>query len=144
MRNIEQEAEALARLFEGRNHAAFARETKFPGGQAMIYQNITGRKPISLDGAIAYAKGFGCPIANISRHWAQVLSVLPLYAGETPNPYGGNVAPIGARLPQITPLQAQLLEISSGLSETGLAILIGRAQEIALHHPARPAKNQQN
>jgi hypothetical protein len=143
MRNIEQESEALARLFEGRNRAAFARETKFPGGQAMIYQNITGRKPISLDGAIAYAKGFGCPIANISQHWAQVLSALPLYASEAPNQYGGNVAPIGTRL-QISPLQAQLLEISSGLNETGIAILIGRAQEIAMQYPARPAKNLQN
>ena len=138
MRNIEQEAAALAQRFKGRNRAAFARDTKFPGGQAMIYQNITGRKPISLEGAIAYAKGFGCPIVDISRHWAQILSTLPLYAAEPPRHYGDTHD--DSPKPALTPLQASLMEIALTLSEIGLAMLIGRAQEIALHHPALAAK----
>ena len=32
----------------------------------MIYQHITGRRPISLDAAIAYATGFKCPLEEIS------------------------------------------------------------------------------
>lgn len=142
MRNLEQEAASLTRRFEGRNRAAFARETRFPGGQAMIYQNITGRKPISLDGAIAYAKGFACPIAEISPYWAQVISALPLYASEPVNGYSKareqNASACGA----LSPLQSELLEITARLSETGLAILVGRAHEIALQHPASNQKTK--
>lgn len=141
IRNIDQEAEALARRFKGRNRAAFARETKFPGGQAMIYQNITGRKPISLDGVIAYANGFGCPIADISRHWAQVISSLPVFAMEAPNHYGENIMPIP--VPRPDPLLSELISIAGSLSDVGLAILVGRAQEIAIQHPIQAAKNRQ-
>ncbi len=142
MRNIEQEAAALALKFKDVNRAQFARDYQVPGGDAMIYQNITGRKPISLDGAIAYAKGFGCPIADISRHWAQVVAALPLYATEPPNHYGGNIASMEAHRPAISPLQAELLRITETLSEIGIAILIGRAQEIAIHHPAQAVKKR--
>lgn len=144
MRDIEREANALALKFKDINRAQFARDHQVPGGQAMIYQNITGRKPISLDGAIAYAKGFSCPIADISRHWAQVVSALPLYAAEPPNHYNGNIASMEAHRPALSPLQAELLRITETLSEIGIAVLIGRAQEIAIQHPAKAIKNGQN
>lgn len=66
----EQEAANLARLFEGRNKAAFAREFAVPGGAAMISQHISGHRPISLEAAAAYARGFGVPLEEISPRLA--------------------------------------------------------------------------
>ena len=52
---IEEEAAALRERFQGVNRAAFARDHEVKGGQAMIYQHITGRRPISIEAAMAYA-----------------------------------------------------------------------------------------
>ncbi|HSV48342.1 MAG TPA: S24 family peptidase [Ramlibacter sp.] len=53
------------------NRAAFAAEHKVPGGAAMIYQHITGRRPISLESARAYANGFKVPLSEISPRLAE-------------------------------------------------------------------------
>lgn len=63
----EEAARLLARFEEaGINKAAFAREFGVPGGGSMIYQHTRGLKPISREAAIAYARGFGCAVADIS------------------------------------------------------------------------------
>jgi phage repressor protein C with HTH and peptisase S24 domain len=67
---MEQEAENLRSRFKGVNRAAFARENNFPGGQAMIYQHLTGRRPISMEAARIYANAFGCGIEKISPRLA--------------------------------------------------------------------------
>lgn len=67
---IEEEAAALRARFEGVNRAAFARDHEVKGGQAMIYQHITGRRPIGIEAAMAYAEGFGCSLAAISPRLA--------------------------------------------------------------------------
>ncbi|WP_419342772.1 S24 family peptidase [Achromobacter sp. PD1] len=67
---IEEEASALRARFEGVNRAAFARDHEVKGGQAMIYQHITGRRPLNLEAATVYAKGFGCSLAEISPRLA--------------------------------------------------------------------------
>lgn len=63
---IEEEAARLRERFQGVNRAAFARQHKIKGGQAMIYQHITGRRPMNLEAATAYAAGFGCALEEIS------------------------------------------------------------------------------
>ncbi|MEJ2897576.1 phage repressor protein, partial [Bordetella avium] len=68
--SVEEEAENLRARFQGVNRAAFARENKIPGGQAMVYQHVTGRRPLNLEAATAYAAGFGCPLADISPRLA--------------------------------------------------------------------------
>ncbi|NMK48044.1 LexA family transcriptional regulator [Achromobacter sp. Bel] len=70
MWTIEEEAAALRARFEGVNRAAFARDHAVKGGQAMIYQHITGRRPIGIEAAMAYAEGFGCTLAAISPRLA--------------------------------------------------------------------------
>ncbi|HBL64816.1 MAG TPA: phage repressor protein [Achromobacter sp.] len=70
MWTIEEEAAALRARFEGVNRAAFARDHHVKGGQAMIYQHITGRRPIGIEAAMAYAEGFGCTLAAISPRLA--------------------------------------------------------------------------
>jgi len=67
---IEEEAERLRARFSGVNRAEFARDHGLKGGQSMIYQNITGRRPISMDAAKAYASGFGCSLEDISPRLA--------------------------------------------------------------------------
>lgn len=143
MRDIQQEAGDLARRFQGVNRAKFAREHHVPGGQAMIYQNINGLKPISLEGAKAYAAGFGCELREISQHWANAVSAPATSAREPEQPYG-NIIPFEAANNGLGTLQLQLIEITKGMSEVGLAMLIGRAQEIAIQHPAPQKRNLQN
>ncbi|GER16720.1 LexA family protein [Variovorax boronicumulans] len=66
----EQEAERLAARFEGVNQAKFAREHQVPGGPSMVSQHIKKRRPLNLEAAVAYAKGFGVPLAEISPRLA--------------------------------------------------------------------------
>lgn len=67
---VEEEAAKLRERFKGVNRAAFARDHSIKGGQAMIYQHITGRRPMSLEAAASYATGFGCTLAEISPRLA--------------------------------------------------------------------------
>lgn len=68
------EADNLAKRFEGVNRAKFAKEHKVKGGQAMIYNHITARSPISRSAALIYAKAFGCPLEDISPRLAAELA----------------------------------------------------------------------
>lgn len=72
---IDKEATALRDRFasiKGRmSRAEFARQFKVPGGDSMIYQNIKALKPISREAALAYAKGFGCSLDDISPRLAK-------------------------------------------------------------------------
>lgn len=70
MDETQREAAALKARFAGVNRAAFARDHQIPGGDAMIYQHITGRRPMSLESAIAYANAFNVPLAEISQRLA--------------------------------------------------------------------------
>ena len=67
------EAENLAKRFPKGvvNQAKFARDNGVPGGGAMIHQHIVGLRPISMSAAIAYAKGFGCSLEEISPRLAE-------------------------------------------------------------------------
>ena len=67
----EEEAARLKERFAGVNRAEFARTHELKGGQSMIYQNITGRRPISMEAAMAYARGFGCTLEDISPRLAK-------------------------------------------------------------------------
>lgn len=75
-----EEAAQLAKLFESvDNRAQFARDHSVPGGQAGIYQHITGNRPISLEAAIAYASGFKCSLREISPRWADLVTEASKY-----------------------------------------------------------------
>ena len=55
---------------KGIGKAEFARLFNLPGGASIISQHISGHRPISLDAAKAYTKGFDCSIADISPELA--------------------------------------------------------------------------
>lgn len=62
----------LAERFKSvKNRAAFAREHNLRGGGTMIYQHISGIRPIGLDAAKVYAKAFGCSLEEISSRLAR-------------------------------------------------------------------------
>lgn len=79
---MEQEAAALRARFDGVNRAAFARQHNLKGGQALIYQHINALRPISLDAAKVYAKGFGVGLEEISPRLAlEVRNAAPYASG---------------------------------------------------------------
>lgn len=67
---VEEEAVRLHERFIGLNQAKFARDFSVPGGASMVSQHIKGRRPINLDAAKAYARGFNCSLAEISPRLA--------------------------------------------------------------------------
>jgi hypothetical protein len=102
---MNDEAETLRKLFEdlqskGGQRKKFADDFGVPGGGAMVYQHVTGRRPISLEAAICYAIGFNRPLEEISQRLAGMLAKLPkaskpapLYMSDVPAiPYSNNVS----------------------------------------------------
>lgn len=65
-----QEASRLSAKLSEINVSKFAREFNVPGGGSMVYQHATGRRAISLKAGLAYAKGLGCPLEEISPRLA--------------------------------------------------------------------------
>ncbi len=69
---IEEEADRLRRRFAdlkatGVGQAQFARDYSVPGGASMVSQHLSGHRPISLEAAAAYARGFRCALSEISQ-----------------------------------------------------------------------------
>lgn len=146
-RNVQLEGEMLARRFEGVNKAAFAREYAVPGLDAMIYQNIKGIKPISRKAAVAYAKGFGCSVEEISPYWARELSSTPAEIKKdekqkAPPAVFENVEEFRPKTRQLSELQMQLVELTDHLDDIGIAILIGHARQIVIQYTTDEQKKQ--
>lgn len=70
----------------GQGHAAFVRSAKVPGGPSMVSQHISGHRPISIDAAVAYARGLGVSINDISPNVADQIRQAAVLAGEAPAP----------------------------------------------------------
>lgn len=68
--STDEEARRLAERFSGVAQAKFAREHNVPGGASMLSQHIKGRRPINLESALVYARGFGVSLAEISPRLA--------------------------------------------------------------------------
>ena len=56
------------------SQAAFAREYAMPGGASMITQHLKSTRPVSLEQALVYARGFGCPLSDISPRLAKLVA----------------------------------------------------------------------
>lgn len=85
-----EEAAALMKRFEGVKQAPFAREHGVPGGPSMLSQHIHGRRPMNLEHAIAYARGFNVPLEEISPRLAR-------QAAEAARVTAGSPDELGAR-----------------------------------------------
>lgn len=72
---LELEAKNLSERFASvENREEFAIKHGIPGRGAQIYQHMRAIRPISLKAAQAYAKAFGCSLAEISPRWAEATS----------------------------------------------------------------------
>lgn len=65
-----EEATRLKARFQGLSQATFAREHQLPGGASMLSQHIHNRRPLNLEHALVYARGFGVPLDEISPRLA--------------------------------------------------------------------------
>lgn len=141
-----KDSERLAQKFKGINRAKFAREHGIKGGGAMIYQHINGLKPISTEHAIAYAKGFGCPIDENSPRAAALLAEFPALApaGREIGTYLLNSNVREFKAAEEDPHIAELLKVVRGMSQRGLIELIGRAKELAYDHPKAPLRKRRS
>ena len=75
------EAAQLARLFDGRNRAAFAREFEL-GSPALLWQYIKADRPLNIEAAIKIARGLGVPIDEFSPRLATLIrGAYPWVAG---------------------------------------------------------------
>jgi hypothetical protein len=83
MSERDEERQALAKLLQGREQKAFAAEFGVPGGPSMISQHLSGHRPISLEAAIAYARGLGVPISAFSPRLSNTLLAAQAVAGVT-------------------------------------------------------------
>lgn len=117
---IEEEAANLKARFQGVNRAEFARDHHLKGGQSMIYQNITGRRPISMEAAKAYAKGFGCTLEDISPRLAAEAAGAAKHLAPLIDPATDERTPAlpdgFRRLPLLTPAQANMVFTSDAPS----------------------------
>lgn len=110
---VQLEAKQLAERFKAvANRAAFGRE--FGIEQALIYQHLKGLRPISLDAAQRYARGFGCSLEDISPRLAEAakaaLGVLPSSHSTNEHPAAYSVhrepeAKVQSNVVKLTPKQ---------------------------------------
>ena len=116
---IEAEASALKKRFQGVNRSKFARDFSVPGGQAMIYQHINAIKPISLEAGLAYAKGFKVPLSEISERLAKSAQKAAIFLDHPDSKikFEENISPSivgGGKIPLIDYVRAgELAEIAN-------------------------------
>ena len=95
--------------------AEFARDFGVPGGASMVSQHIKGRRPLSLEAATAYAKGFSCSLAEISPKLAKNIKeatgeIQPNATSKTPSDLDGMLQALSGYLCQASTDDRQTLE----------------------------------
>lgn len=82
----DDEAQALRKRVDalpvGVTQAQFARRIGLGGGASMLSQHCSGNRPISLDAALAYAKGFGVSLRDISPRLADLVAEASALMGD--------------------------------------------------------------
>lgn len=108
----EEEARRLSDRFVGVNQAKFARDHDVPGGASMVSQHIKGRRPINLESATAYAKGFGVDLADISPRLALEVRVATSVAHKPIGGHSGLTSMLSDRLATADPTTIKLVELA--------------------------------
>jgi hypothetical protein len=135
---MDLEARNLEERFRSVNQAEFARRFGVPGGASMISQHIKARRPINMGHALAYARGFGVSLADISPRLAdqarRAVKTLPsdpeqLDANEAP-PKPLNMVPPSLKeaLPIVLSPVAYLTQLQLGAFEGLIAKLRGHPE----------------
>lgn len=93
----DDEAAALTERFNaiaGRMpKSVFAQRYGVPGGASMLSQHLSGNRPMSLEAAMAYARGFSVPLGDISQRLAdQVRAAADLLGDAAQRPLSSQTA----------------------------------------------------
>jgi len=128
---LQEEAANLRRLLSTvKNKAQFAREYGVPGGASMLSQHQSGHRPIGLDAAMAYARGLGVPLSEISPRLANRVAKLPNYNNST------SVLPVpDADLPHSLETVANALQRSDDLTLAQIRPLLERLVDTPARAP---------
>jgi len=113
---------------KGMKKAEFARVFKVPGGASMVSQNISGHRPISLDAMVAYAKGFGCGLAEISPDLASQLQEFMAKPGQ-PLTLVEKVQPIATFADAVRVIAERLMDVDESTSAMAMTVLGHLAQQ---------------
>lgn len=138
-----EEAENLAKRFQGVNRKEFAAHHSIPGGDNMIYQHITARRPISREAAVAYARAFNCGLEEISPRVAVEVLELAALIGNPSSVVGAATATPSCTLEKLRPESRTLIHAivdadKHGVSPEALNLLKETLRLLRL--PARPAR----
>lgn len=135
----DEAARLKAKLRNVSNVSAWADAAEIPGGKSMVSQHIHGKRPISLDCAVAYAIALDCPLSDISPRLAAAIERLPRQKlaqvlMEQPANYGPKIKPMPERK---STLEQELTRVAATISDEGLHRLIERACWLAEHFPKK-------
>lgn len=131
--STDDEAAALAARFDAlagtMTKAVFARRFGLPGGASMLSQHLSGNRPLSLEAAMAYARGFGVPLGDISRRVADQVRAAMELLGDAPPHVESEAGPVAAALPRV-------LNAIGGLTPGQWAMVRARLDDLPGHPEA--------
>lgn len=114
----QEEADHLNQRFTASKTAksSFAKLHGIKGGAAMIYQHTRGLRPLNLEAAMAYARGFGVPLEEISPR----LALIAAESNTVMSPEGAAAAKEINEVRSTYPLQVQqVIEMMMNTDEEG-------------------------
>ena len=146
----EEEGEALRKRFDdlkrtqGISRAKFAKDHGLNGGDSMVYQHITGHRPMSMEAAIAYAKAFTCELHEISPRLAEEAKQMAVaiwsndektkeVVNQEDSPQATAVIKPKTRRQERIDMIVELLQQTD---MEGLAVILDRAKDAARDYPA--------
>lgn len=143
------ESDNLKSLFKDiKNRKAFAIEHSLAGGDALVYQHMTGMRPISLDAAVRYAVAFDVPLAAISQRLADLIDKLPKQNDQTMATYQATEPPASQQYsakvmpfsPPDDPDIAEVIRMMHAADSRGRAMALA-AVRVALNSGEPSVKN---
>lgn len=123
----------LARLTTTKKQ--FARDAGIPGGDSMVSQHLSGNRPVSVEAAIAYARGLGCSIDEVSPDAAKLLrDGAALLAGTESSEAPAAAAPINRGAQTLSECLATVLDVLATLPPAR-AVSVRAQLDLAMSRP---------
>lgn len=116
---VAAEAKNLRELAGSMGPTEIGEQLRPKRSKADVHQHLTGKRPIPLSAAKAYARLFGCSIDKISPRWASELDV-----------GASEIAP-----PVMRTKIRKLLSFLEHINDDGIQELIGQARRLKKEYP---------
>lgn len=143
----EQEAQNLAKRFaelkqKGVSQAQFARDHDVPGGANFLNQHIKGRRQIGIESAMAYARGLGCTLEEISPRLAETMAgvkvdSMPVFETQKRSSFATALAALFDTIPPDDELRAAIFsDLTAAISEAKRSAVRQKTQARQASHPS--------